>query len=146
MTAATTRLPGTFRIDTGTPVSFPAARECWAEAARETLLCLARAGTGTTTYGELAEEVQRATGIRTRVIPRNWIGGVLALVGDECRRRAEPPLPCLCLRADGTMGKGYSGATGPELEKVAARDRAACYRHFGSRRESAKPPRRRAIT
>lgn len=122
---------GTVRVADGSPVPFAEAAERWARAAHRTLRALAsRSDHPTITYGRLAEEVQRATGIRTRVLPRNWIGGVLVLVGEECRRRGEPPLPALCTRSDGTMGKGYSGVTGPGADAAAARARARCYRFF----------------
>lgn len=92
------------------------------------------------TYGELADAVQEATGIRTRMLLSNWIGRVLGAVSADCHRRDEPMLSSLCVHADGGVGPGYAeavieryGGKAPEdLDQHAAEERLKCYRHFGA--------------
>ncbi|MFB6397763.1 hypothetical protein [Polymorphospora lycopeni] len=98
---------------------------------------------GLIVYGDLAEEVQRASGIRTSAPFRHWIGRVLYLVVLEGHRRREPPLTALVVhRQDGMVGEGYKSvlevAGEPpivndlEREYHAAAARLDCYRHFGA--------------
>jgi hypothetical protein len=131
--------PGTWRISDGSAVEFRVAKEAWSIAAREILTRTAKAYHAYITYGELAEEVQQRTGIRTRSQMRNWIGSVLGKVADACHLRGEAPLTALCVHEDGTMGDGYAhvlkiaGEVIPEdLELHAAKAKLTCYRTFGA--------------
>ncbi|MFJ8691114.1 hypothetical protein [Micromonospora wenchangensis] len=94
-------------------------------------------------YGDLAEEVQHASGVRTSVPFRHWIGKVLYLVVLEGHRRGEPPLTALVVhRQDGRVGEGYKAVLEVsqeppivddlERERHAAAARLACYQHFGA--------------
>lgn len=136
---AGTRTPGTWRVSDGSAVAFGAAKLAWSLAAREILIRTARMYHGYITYGELAEEVQQITGIRTRSQMRNWIGAVLGRVADECRSRGEPSLTALCVHQDESVGVGYvyvleiAGEEIPDdLDFHAAEARFACYRAFGA--------------
>ncbi|SNQ46797.1 hypothetical protein FRACA_1560007 [Frankia canadensis] len=102
---------GTYREADGTKVDFDAALAVWAEAARDALISVAHRYHAVTTYGELAEEVQRASGIRTTMLQMHWIGGVLGRVAEDCASRGEPLLSALCVQKQGgTVGDGYAGA------------------------------------
>lgn len=134
-----TPTPGTRRITDGTAVPFGDAKAAWALAARDVLIRTARRYHGYVTYGELAEQVQLISGVRTRSQMRNWIGSVLGTVADDCHRREEPALSALCVRQDETVGIGYAyvlelaGEEVPEdLDDHAARARLDCYRFFGA--------------
>jgi hypothetical protein len=131
--------PGTYRVVDGARVEFADARAAWTEPAREHLIAVARSYNAMTTYRELAEDVQVRSGIRTKMLPWHWIGGVLGDVARDCHRRDEPLLSALCVHSDGTVGKGYALATrenygidpsDPDLH--AAEERLRCYRHFGA--------------
>lgn len=131
---------GTHRVSDGAPVAIDRARSAWADAARPVLQSVARRYHATITYSELADAVQRQTGISTGQLMYYWIGPVLHLVADGCRQRSEPLLTSLCVRADGTVGDGYAeevgkaygGAPPADPERHAAEERLACYRHFGA--------------
>jgi hypothetical protein len=132
-------LPGTWRPDDGSAFPFAKARELWAVAARDVLIATARRYHAYVTYGELALAVQKESGVETRSQMRNWIGGVLGMVADDCRRRGEPALTALCVRQDETVGDGYryviesAGERVPEdLDQHAAEARLECYRFFGA--------------
>ncbi|MEP7194784.1 MAG: hypothetical protein ABI903_18225 [Actinomycetota bacterium] len=134
-----TLIPGTWRVSDGSAVAFAVAKEAWSLAAREILVRTARSYHAYITYGELAEEVQQVTGIRTRSQMRNWIGAVLGKVADDCRLRCEPSLTALCVHQDETVGEGYAyvlkiaGEEIPDdLDFHAAEARFACYRAFGA--------------
>ena len=131
--------PGTWRVADGSAVTFATAKQAWTLAARDVLIRTARRYHGYITYGELANEVQEITGIRTRSHMRNWIGAVLGRVADECLRRGESPLSALCVRQDETVGDGYAyvleiagEAIPDDLDMHAAEARLRCYRHFGA--------------
>jgi hypothetical protein len=122
-----TRTPGTWRVSNGAAVPFGDAKVAWAAAARAVLKRTALRYHGYVSYGELAEEVQQLTGVRTRSQMRNWIGAGLGLVADDSHARGEPPLTALCVRRDETVGLGYAyvlqlaGKDVPEdLDQVAA--------------------------
>ncbi|MGC1214908.1 MAG: hypothetical protein WA890_27065 [Micromonospora sp.] len=115
----------------------------WASHAYPILATVAGTYRGLVVYGDLAEEVQRASGVRTSVPFRHWIGKVLHLVVREGHRRGEPPLTALVVhRQDGRVGEGYKAvlevAGEPPItddldrEYHAAAARLACYRHFGA--------------
>ncbi|MBO1419709.1 hypothetical protein J0670_34535 [Streptomyces sp. FH025] len=127
----------------GSAVSAGQAQIVWTRAAYPALTDVARRYHAVITYGELAEQVQQASGVRTRIDQRHWIGKVLALVVREAHRRGDPPLTALVVHAaDGKVGAGYQDvlavAGQPPLademdrEQHAAAARLACYRHFGA--------------
>ncbi|MDH6705772.1 TPP-dependent indolepyruvate ferredoxin oxidoreductase alpha subunit [Kitasatospora sp. MAA19] len=134
---------GYWRVADGSAVSSTQAQVAWTRAAYPALVDVARRYHAVITYAELAEAVQEAAGIRTRVHQRTWIGKVLALVVREAHRRGDPPLTALVVHAtDGMVGVGYQEvlavAGQPPLagemdrEQHAAAARLACYRHFGA--------------
>ncbi|OEV32526.1 hypothetical protein HS99_0017170 [Kitasatospora aureofaciens] len=115
----------------------------WTRAAYPALVEVARRYHAVITYAELAEAVQQASGVRTSINQRHWIGKVLALVVREAHRRGDPPLTSLVVHAaDGMVGTGYQDvlavAGQPPIpdemdrEQHAAAARLACYRHFGA--------------
>jgi hypothetical protein len=131
--------PGTWRVSDGDAVAFNEAKAEWAQAGRRVLIQTAMRYHDIITYGELAEQVQILTGIRTKSQMRNWIGSVLGMVADECVRRNEPPLTSLCVHQDGSVGEGYvyvvrlQQSNVPEdLDQHAADARLDCYRFFGA--------------
>jgi hypothetical protein len=118
-------------------VGADAARQEWAQAARERLLEAARRYRATVTPKELAIEVQRRSGIRTRQQMHYWLGEVLGRVALDSARRDEPLLVSLCVDEDGRVGEGYAVAAlaaygeRPEApERHAAHERLECYRFF----------------
>lgn len=133
-------IPGTFRESDNSAVPMSEAKVSWAEVARNELVRVATVYGGLITYGELADEVQTRSGIRTRMLMHYWIGDVLGMVARNCYRLGEPLLSALCVHADGTIGDGYGwaidqtyGGSRPEdLDMHAAEERFKCYRHFGS--------------
>jgi hypothetical protein len=132
--------PGTYRESDGSAVAFQAAKRAWAEAARSALLRTATVYHGWISYGDLAEEVQRVSGIRTRALMHYWIGEVLGMVSHQCHARGEPLLSSLCVDASGSVGPGYRsllselGASpdSGDLDEHAAAERLRCYQHFGA--------------
>lgn len=118
-------------------VGSQAARDAWGVAARPVLLDVARRYHSVITYSELAVEVQRQTGIRTRQQLQHWIGRVLERVAIACHERAEPNLSSLVVNSTGSVGPGYaaavrtvSGTEPHDNDEHAAAERLACYRHF----------------
>jgi len=122
-------------------VGYADALVAWTGAAYPVLVRVAGGYHAVITYGELAEEVQEASGVRTRALLHNWIGRVLSGVVHEAHRRDDPPLTALVVRTDdGMVGEGYKEvlaiAGEPPLageidrENHAAEARLACYRRF----------------
>ena len=101
------------------------------------LLEAARRYRATVTYKDLAIEVQRRSGIRTKQLMHHWIDEVLgrtALVNVE---RDEPLLCSLCVDDDERVGRGVRrGRAGGvrrragEPQRHAAKERLECYRFF----------------
>jgi hypothetical protein len=127
----------------GTAVTPTEAYRAWAEEAYGILAGVARAYHAGITYGELAEEVQKASGVQTSVPMRRWIGKVLFLVVHRAYERGNPPLTSLVVHStDGKVGDGYKAvletAGHPsveddlEREHHAAAARLDCYRYFGA--------------
>jgi hypothetical protein len=111
----------------------------WTREARQRLLETARCYHAVITYGELAEEVQERSGLRTKQLPWHWIGEVLGAVADDCARRDEPILSALCVHRNGTVGDGYAkavqrvrGTVPADPDQHAAEERLECYRRFGA--------------
>ena len=114
-----------------------ATREAWAVAARERLLEAARRYRATVPPQELAIEVQRRSGIRTRQLWHHWLDEVLGLVALDSARLEEPLLVSLCADDAGRVTDGYAvavlAAAGVRPENPnahAAKERLECYRHF----------------
>jgi hypothetical protein len=133
MTSGTTR-----RTADGSPVDGRDAIAQWARVGRPALERVARTYGSYVTYQEMAELVQEAAGITTRVPFRHWIGAVLGEIS-RLERPDEPLLSSLVVRADGTIGDGYiipireRGESDPaDLELHAASERLRCYRHYGA--------------
>ncbi|WP_222866048.1 hypothetical protein [Micromonospora sp. AP08] len=136
-------LRGYWREADGSRVTAAEAYAAWASHAYPLLSNVAGTYQGLVVYGDLAEQVQVASGIRTSVPFRHWIGKVLYLVVLEGHRRGDPPLTALVVhRHDGKVGEGYKAVLevagkSPitddiEREYHAAAARLDCYRHFGA--------------
>ena len=134
---------GYWRDADGAAVAAADAYGIWADEAYETLVGVARTYHTVITYRELAEEVQKASGVRTSVPFRHWIGKVLLLVVHRTHRQGDPPLTALVVHTtDGKVGDGYKAvleAAGEppveedlEREHHAAAARLDCYRRFGA--------------
>lgn len=122
----------------GTPVEWHEAVATWAAEARPVLQRAAGQYNAFFTYQQLAEAVQEDTGIETGVPFRHWIGSVLGSVAED-QRVDEPILTSPVVRADGSVGEGYSipvkareGVIPEDLDRHAANERLACYRFFGA--------------
>jgi hypothetical protein len=85
--------PGTYRMSDGSRAEFAAAVAAWTAAAVPVLERVARTYHATISYKEPGDEVQRATGIHTRVPLMNWIGQVPGGVSPDLppARTAGPP-------------------------------------------------------
>lgn len=92
------------------------------------------------TYAELADEVQRRSGLHTNAQTRAWVGDLLKMVAHANHLRGEPPLAALVVHTkDGQVGAGFDEVlrlegrtvTDPhEREHRAAVARLECYRHW----------------
>jgi hypothetical protein len=131
---------GTFREIDETEVPIAEAKAAWVPLAREALVGVAGSYHALITYGELAEELQSQSGIRTTQMVHSWIGAVLRQVALDCFAKDEPLLPSLCVLQSGQIGTGYAAAVAetyggeppedPDL--AAAEERLKCYRYFGA--------------
>jgi hypothetical protein len=116
-----------------------ASREAWTAAARDVLIETARRYHAVVTYKQLSSIVQTRARIRTTRVTHTWLAAVLAQVARECHSKGEPLLSALAVNAQGTVGQGYgvvvAKVRGDEVDDVddhAARERLACYLHFGA--------------
>ena len=119
---------GTYRAEDGTPVEFADALKVWTRIAYERLQQVATHYNGLITYKELAQHVQRESGIHTSSTPANMVGKILEL----------------CAVQAATAGTAYwrtpiaEGLTMPELvgepdvEADAAEHRLMCYRAYAT--------------
>ena len=92
------------------------------------------------TYGTLAEEVQRRSGLHTNAQTRSWVSDLLKMVAQANHLRGEPALASLVVHAkDGLVGAGFEevlrlegrAVTDPhEREHRAAVARLECYRRW----------------
>jgi len=121
----------------GATVRQAAAVAAWTIVARERLLTTARRYHSVITYKELAEEVQKASGVRTTQRLDYWIGALLENVAIDATRRGEPPITALCVHQDGTIGPGYARApksvesdSNADVDQLAAEHRLLCYRAY----------------
>lgn len=133
---------GYWRKSDGSAVSRDDAEAAWRDAAHMRLARLATSYQSTVEYGQLAEQIQADTGIRTSVPMRHWIGGVLGRVADVDLAKGEPPLTALVVqKGTGMVGDGYDyvltiGGLDPihdpvERENHAALARLRCYQWAG---------------
>jgi hypothetical protein len=114
-------------------------KEIWAATAYDILVEVASRYHAVIEYSELGEEIQRRSGVNTRMAIRNWIGGVLEIVVHRCAREGAPALTALVVRKHtGMVGEGYDAVLRveeiPPLEDAmqrenhAAHARLQCYR------------------
>jgi hypothetical protein len=124
----------------GEPVEMQDAKVAWIPIARESLLRTAGTYNAYITYRDLAEELQKKSGIRTKQLTHYWIGKVLGKVSTDCHRLNEPLLSSLCVHQNGSVGAGfgvaldetYGGPRPDDLDLTAAEERLKCYGHFGA--------------
>ncbi|KAA1420158.1 hypothetical protein FE697_019755 [Mumia zhuanghuii] len=123
----------------GQPVAYETAKQLWAKSARDVLAETARKYGGDVTDEQLAAEVQRRTGVKTRVHVATWLVEVLDEVATDAHKRGEPALTALCVRESGRVGDSYrdvvsrlTGTPIPDGERHAAEQRFACYQRFGA--------------
>src|ERR1700733_14511470 len=99
---------GFWREPDGAALAAEAAYQAWANEAYQVLGGVASTYHAVITYGELAQEAQKASGVRTSVPFRHWIGKVLFLVVQRAQRQGDPPLTALVVHTnDGKVGEGY---------------------------------------
>lgn len=126
-------------------------RTAWARAAFDILVETASRYNGLIVYSDLAEQIQRRTGLWTRADQRNWIGGVLGDVVRRCHDEGLPPLTALVVhKHDGMVGVGYDEVLSTaglkpiddqlEREQHAAGARLECYRRWCSHLPSSAKP------
>jgi hypothetical protein len=134
---------GYWREPDGGALTANDAYEIWSDEACKILGGVARTYHAVITYGELSQLVQSASGVRTSVPFRHWIGKVLFRVVQRAHRQGDPPLTALVVHTtDGKVGEGYkavleSAGEPPiedELEREyhAASARLECYRRSGA--------------
>lgn len=127
--------PGTHDAS-GAAVPWPRALRVWGQAARPILERTARSYHSWITYGDLADQVQAGTGIRTRKLIHYWVGEVAYAA---CRSD-EPILSSLVVDSSHRVGEGYLKAVldryGPpppdDLQWHAAEERLKCHKFFGA--------------
>ncbi len=118
-------------------VGSAAAHTAWAAAARPVLVEAAGRYRALVTYKQLADAVQKASGITTTQPMHQWLGGVLERVTEECASREEPLLSALCVNVQGSVGEVYADAVEDarrerpaDPDEHAAAERLECYRHW----------------
>jgi hypothetical protein len=130
-------LPATGEWREATEVGDDEARAAWAEAARAELLEVAGSYQAVITSKELAQRVQRRSGIRTTQRAHYWIGDIVGRVAAENAVRDEPLLSSLVVNAEGSVGDVYSatvlqlrGETLADADVHAAQERLAAYQRY----------------
>jgi hypothetical protein len=99
---------GYWRESDGESLTPEEAYDIWARYAYDILIGVARSYHAVIEYGALAEEAQAASGVRTSVHFRHWIGKVLRRLVDRCHDEGVPPLTALVVHStDGKVGYGY---------------------------------------
>lgn len=141
-TSATPR--GTYREGDYTPVEFADALKVWTRIAYERLQGVATRYDAVITYKDLADHVQRESGIRTTTTTVNMVSKLLELCAVQAAAQGEPPLTSLVLRNDGTVGKSYwltptsadielpTVTADSDVELHAAEHRLLCYRKYAT--------------
>jgi len=121
----------------GSPLSAEAGDSIRAQFAYEILRELAATWGATTTYGALADEIERRSGVIDNQRRQWWISRVLERTSQLAADREEPPLTALCLNAKGRIGEGYLHApkyappsASADADWLAAEHRVLCYRRF----------------
>jgi len=115
------------------------AHQFWVKHAYEILAETASRYNAVITYGDLAEEVQRRSGLWTKSTVGHWVGALLADITKVNKVRGEPALSALVVhKQDGRVGPGYDEVlrvtgrvpSGDEQEREthAAAERLECYR------------------
>jgi hypothetical protein len=134
---------GYWREPDGAALTAKEAYDVWGNEAYPILSGVAHHYHAVITYGELAGEVQKATGVYTSAPFRRWIGKVLRRVVHRAHRQGDPPLTALVVHStDGKVGEGYKAVLEvsgqPPIdddlkrEYHAASARLDCYRRFGA--------------
>ena len=134
---------GYWRESDGESLTPEEAYDTWASHAYDILTGVARSYHAVIEYRALAEEAQTASGVRTSVPFRHWIGKVLRRLVNRCHDEGVPPLTALVVHStDGKVGDGYRAvlevAGEPPVEDELQREyhaaaaRLDCYRHFGA--------------
>ncbi|MEO6997877.1 MAG: hypothetical protein ABI112_07320 [Terracoccus sp.] len=119
------------------------AQPIWVKHAYEILVDTAGTYNAVITYSELAEELQRRSGLATTSQMHHWIGALLEDVSKVNHVRQEPALTSLVVRKDdGQVGVGYGAVLRLwgqepiddqlERETHAAAVRLECYRRWGA--------------
>lgn len=117
------------------------AHQFWVKHAYEILAETASRYNAVITYGDLAEEVQRRSGLWTKATMRHWVGALLVDIARVNNVREEPALTALVVhKQDGRVGPGYDevlrlagqAPSGDEQEREthAATARLECYRRW----------------
>ncbi|MDV3220393.1 hypothetical protein [Intrasporangium sp.] len=122
-------------------VSPTVGKKFWVKHAYDVLVETAGRYDAVITYSDLAEEVQRRSGLHTTAQLRNWVGDLLKMIAQANHLRGEPPLTSLVVhKQDGHVGAGYDevlrlAGRAPipdedERENHAAAARLECYRRW----------------
>ena len=123
----------------GQYVSNADALKAWTPFARDVLLETARSYRGVLTRPQLADAVQRRSGIASDQPVGPWIGKLLERVSVLTDGRDEPPLAALCVHDDGSIGDEYrisARSAGDaadstfDRERLAAEHRLLCYQAY----------------
>ena len=134
---------GYWRESDGGSLTPDEAYDTWADHGYGILIGVARSYHAVIEYGALAGEAQTASGVRTSVPFRHWIGKVLRRLVDRCHDESVPPLTALVVHStDGKVGDGYravlEAAGEPSVEDELQREyhaaaaRLDCYRQIGA--------------
>ena len=116
-------------------------KKYWVKHAYVTLVETASRYNAVITYGDLAEEVQRRSGLHTTAPLRNWVVDLLKMIAQANQLRDEPALTSLVVhKHDLRVGAGYDEARRlagqppiadeMERENQAAAARLECYRRW----------------
>ncbi len=122
-------------------VSPTVGKKYWVKHAYDVLVETAGRYNAVITYGDLAEEVQRRSGLHSSSQMRNWIGDLLKMIAQANHLRSEPALTALVVhKNDGLVGESYDevlrlaghGQFGDPIEREnhAAAARLECYRRW----------------
>jgi hypothetical protein len=122
-------------------VSPTVGKKYWVKHAYDVLVETAGRYNAVITYGDLADEVQRRSGLHSSTQMRNWIGDLLKMIAQANHLREEPALTSLVVhKNDGLVGEGYdevlrlAGRTPfsdpADRENHAAAARLECYRRW----------------
>ncbi len=127
------------RTTDDTPVEMADAVAAWATAGRSVLEEVAGKYGAYISYAELGGKLQQATGIETSQQLQHWIGKVLTGIEEQRSGPDEPLLSSLVVRADESVGTGYSlsvaardGEAPGDPDLHAAEERHRCYRRYGA--------------